>query len=78
MEIEGIWNGPKERAMILAIGFGSGMEIEKEKVVVDSLHRNFAKFLAIPIGIIPLKFLSNPFNSTFQVKIPTSVSHPSF
>ena len=30
VEVERIWNGKKERAMILANGFGNGMEMEKE------------------------------------------------
>ena len=29
-EMERIWNGKKESAIILAIGFGNGMEMEKE------------------------------------------------
>ena len=30
VEVERIWNGKKERAIILASGFGNGMEMEKE------------------------------------------------
>ena len=30
VEMERIWNGKKERAIILVNGFGNGMEMEKE------------------------------------------------
>ena len=32
VEMERIWNGKKERAIILANGFGNGMEMEKEQM----------------------------------------------
>ena len=54
-EMERKWNGKKERAMILANGFGNGMEWKWNFgiILVESLQWNFAKFLSIPLGTVP-------------------------